>query len=172
MQACAKKNPKRLFMSLAVFWLVTASGLVTGAEIQPSHGIPYPDGWKDWAVISVCHRTDNQTLRVIVGNDIALKAARSGNIYPWPDGTILGKIVWRESRSKSWEEAWVAGGFVHAEFMFKNAEKYRNSRGWGWARWVGKEQQPYMQGMQVCIDCHTPVQDRDWVFTEPAPFPP
>jgi len=25
--------------------------------------------------------------------------------------------------------------------------------------------------MQACIACHTPVKDRNWVFTEPASIP-
>lgn len=43
--------------------------------------------------------------------------------------------------------------------------------GWGWARWVGLEQKPFNDGMQSCVGCHTPVKSRDWVFTDPAPFP-
>ena len=58
-----------------------------------------------------------------------------------------------------------------AEFMFKDSIKYTDSYGWGWARWVGLEQKPFDKGMKVCIDCHTPVKNRDWVFTEPASLP-
>jgi len=60
---------------------------------------------------------------------------------------------------------------VHAEFMFKDSKQYADSYGWGWARWVGLEQDPFDNGKEVCIACHTPVKDRDWVFTDPASFP-
>ena len=30
---------------------------------------------------------------------------------------------------------------------------------------------PFDKGMKVCIACHTPVKNRDWVFTEPASLP-
>src|SRR5210317_1571594 len=84
---------------------------------SPSHGISYPDGWKEWATIAVSHRNDNATLRVIVGNDIAVEAARSGNTNPWPDGAILGKVVWKDTELEYWQSATAPGDFVHAEFM-------------------------------------------------------
>ena len=66
-------------------------------SIPPTpNGIDIPAGYKDWRVVSVTERTDNNTLRVIVGNDAAIEAMRAGNINPWPDGAILGKIVWNQ----------------------------------------------------------------------------
>lgn len=138
---------------------------------EPSHGIPYINGWQNWAVIAASHRTDNNTMRTIIGNDVAVKAARSGNISPWPDGAILGKLVWKAGALKSWKDAVVPDEFVHAEFMLKNAKKYTSTHGWGWARWSGMEQSAFNKGPQICISCHTPVKDKDWVFTEPAKFP-
>lgn len=149
----------------------TINSYAADKSIASSHGIPYPDGWQDWATIAVSHRTDNNTNRVILGNDVAVTAARAGNTNPWPDGAILGKVVWKDAQLENWKAAIVPGAFVHAEFMFRNAKKYSDTHGWGWARWVGLEQQPFEKGMQVCIACHTPVKDRNWVFTDPAPFP-
>lgn len=140
-------------------------------SIAPSHGVAYPEGWQNWATIAVSHRTDNNTLRVILGNDVAVNAARSGNTKPWPDGAVLGKVVWKDTQLQDWKTATAPGKFVHAEFMFKNSQKYAESYGWGWARWVGLDQEPFAKGMQVCISCHTPVKDRDWVFTDPALLP-
>lgn len=141
------------------------------AKPGPSHGIAYPEGWQDWSTIAVSYRRDNQTIRAILGNDVAVEAARSGNTNPWPDGAILGKVVWKETALKDWNPAVAPGEFVHAEFMFKDAEKYAATYNWGWARWVGKEQKPFQKGAQVCTTCHTPVKGRDWVFTDPASLP-
>jgi hypothetical protein len=55
--------------------------------------------------------------------------------------------------------------------MFKDAGKYAATGGWGWARWVGLDKEPFAGGMDVCVACHTPVKPRDWVFTEPAVVP-
>jgi hypothetical protein len=163
-------NRRLLFL---VPWLVGTSIACFASEPShpPSHGIPYPRGWQEWATIAVSQRNDNGTLRVILGNDVAVAAARSGNVSPWPDGAILGKVVWKATELENWHAAAAPGEFVHAEFMFKDSAKYAESSGWGWARWVGPEQEPFDGGMQVCISCHTPVKDRDWVFTDPARFP-
>jgi len=158
-------------LTVVMFLLFAAAGHAAEPLPAPSHGIPYPEGWQDWSVIAVSHRTDNQTLRVILGNEIAVRAARTGNTRPWPDKAVLGKVVWKDTRLADWNAAVAPGRFVHAEFMFKDAKKYADSYGWGWARWVGPEQRPFDKGMQVCIACHTPVKDRDWVFTEPAFLP-
>ena len=154
--------------------LFTVSATVTNAADTmpaPSHEINYPVGWQNWSSVAVSHRTDNNTLRVILGNDIAVKAARSGQTNPWPDGAVLGKVVWKDTQLANWDAATVPGKFVHAEFMFKDSKKYSTTYGWGWARWVGLEQKPFDKGPQVCTSCHTPVKNRDWVYTDPAPFP-
>ena len=69
--------------------LAAASLLLAGAipiladDIPPApNGIDLPQDYKDWRVIASSHRTDNNTLRVILGNDIAVEAARSGATKP------------------------------------------------------------------------------------------
>ncbi len=145
---------------------------VIAEELAPSNGIDYPAGWQNWATIAISHRTDNNTLRVILGNETAIEAARSGNTNPWPDGAILGKVVWKESQLENWPAAAVPGEFVHAEFMFRDSARYAETKGWGWARWLGEEQTAFNNGPESCINCHEPVQDRGWVFTDPAVLPP
>ena len=153
--------------------LSIASSVAIGADNtrEESHGIKYPTGWQNWATIAVSHRTDNNTLRVILGNEVAVNAARSGQVNPWPDGAVIGKVVWKDTELENGKAAIGPGKFVHAEFMFKDSRKYSSTYGWGWARWVGLEQKLFNKGSQVCTSCHTPVKDRDWVFTDPAPFP-
>ena len=153
--------------------IALASFAALGADSTPasSHGIAYPTGWQNWSTIAVSHRTDNSTIRTILGNDIAVKAARSGETNPWPNGAIIGKVVWKDTNLKDWQTATAPGKFVHAEFMFKDSNKYSETYNWGWARWVGLDQKPFQKGAQVCTTCHTPVKNRDWVFTDPASLP-
>ena len=155
----------------ALFFIVAIDGHAAETIPGPSHGVAYPQGWQNWAIVAVSHRTDNKTIRTILGNDVAVKAARSGNTNPWPNGSILGKVVWKDTQLEDWKTATAPGKFVHAEFMFKDSKKYTDSYGWGWARWVGLDQKPFEKGMQVCVSCHTPVKNRDWVFTDPASLP-
>jgi len=158
----------------AVLGLAAAA---TGAadNVAPApNGITLPQGYKDWRVIASSHRTDNKTLRIILGNDIAINAARSGQTNPWPDGSVLAKLVWKEKTDAVWPTAIVPDAFVHAEFMVKDAKKYAATGGWGFARWLGTDQKPYGKDatfVQECFACHTPVKGNDWVFTHPVMLP-
>lgn len=138
-------------------------------EVAPApNGIKYPRGYGDWELISMTDRFDNHSIRVIFGNDIAVKAIRQNNIQPWPDGAVLAKVLWK--RALDSKGLIIAGEFIHAEFMMKDAVRYATTNGWGWARWVGKELQPYGKTpafTSECTNCHQPVKDFDYVFTMP-----
>ncbi len=154
---------------------VYATGATAETPVAKApNGIELPAGYQDWRLISSSHRTDNNTLRVILGNDIAVAAARDGRTNPWPDGAIMAKLVWKDETHKNWPTATVPGKFVHAEFMIKDAAKYAKTGGWGFARWLGTEQKPYGKDanfVQECFACHTPVKDNDYVFTHPSVLP-
>lgn len=152
----------------------TIAQAATGQKVAPApNGIAFPADYRDWRVISIAHRTDNHTMRVILGNDVAIDAARRGETLPWPDGAVLGKVVWKEGPNKDWSSAISPQEFVHVEFMFKDSRKWAEAGGWGYARWKGEDLTPYGKGVDFsseCIGCHTPVKDNDWVFTKPAPM--
>ncbi len=145
---------------------------VAATPPPPSNGIRLPATYKHWQVLGVSHRDDNQSLRAIVGNTTAMIAARKGQTHPWPDGTILGKLVWKDSRHPFWQPAIVPGKLSHIEFMVKDSQKYPDTGGWGFARWVGTELKPLNnQGGQPCFECHKAAATDDYVFTRPAPLP-
>ena len=168
---------KSKFLALAAtgFLVLTSSSLFAGADPAPSpNGILFPKDYKDWRLISSSHRTDNNTLRVIVGNDIAIKAAQNGQTKPWPEGSILGKLIWKDSIDPEWPDATVPGDFVHSEFMVKDSALYQSTGGWGYARWSGMEQRPHgidSSSGQVCYECHMAVKENDYVFSHPAILP-
>ena len=160
---------------LGMFLAAASLAWAADATAPAPNGLKMPEGYAGWAVISSSHRLDNKTVRVILGNDIAVQAARSGRTNPWPDGSVMAKVVWKEKASPDWPEAIVPGDLVHVEFMFKDSAKFAaNGTGWGWARWLGQERKPFGKdaGFDAdCIQCHTPVRGKDWVFTEPARMP-
>jgi hypothetical protein len=162
----------RTAIGIAVILFGTAAA---AQDVPPApNGIELPQDYKDWRVIAVSERTDNETLRVIMGNDAAIEAARAGETNPWPDGAILAKIVWKQASHENWDTALVPTEFVHAEFMTKDSANFAETGGWGFARWVGAEQRPYGEDAefaQECFGCHTPVRENDYVFTRPAPMP-
>src|ERR1700712_2517480 len=60
------------------------------------NGIAYFPDYKNWKTISTTDRFDNNTHRVIFGNDVAIKAIAENNIHPWPDGTVFAKAAWAQ----------------------------------------------------------------------------
>lgn len=160
-------------LALAATLLTSTVSANSSVKAAPN-GLKLPHAYKDWKVISQSHRIDNKTVRIILGNDIAVKAARAGKTKPWPKGSILGKLVWKQKAEEHWPAAIAPDKFVHAEFMFKDEKKFKSTGGWGYARWLGLDQKPYGKDSsfsQECVACHTPVKDNDYVFTTPAVMP-
>jgi len=104
------------------------------------NGLPFESGFESWKPLSFTDRGDNNTFRMILGNEIAVKAAETGNILPWPDGARFAKIAWQQEKG---EDGLVyPGKFVQVEFMVKQAAQYRDTDGWGWGRWRGLSLKP------------------------------
>jgi hypothetical protein len=170
----------RLLTILFLFFLAFVAALAANgpgdakAPAAAPNGIELPEGYLDWRVLSVSSRSDNGTIRVILGNEAAAVAAETGETQPWPDGAILCKLVWKQTEHEAWPTAGVPGEFVHAEFMVKDSELHVETGGWGFARWLGVEQTPYGSGPSFansCFACHLPVAEQDYVFTRPATVP-
>ncbi|MBU2570892.1 MAG: cytochrome P460 family protein [Gammaproteobacteria bacterium] len=167
--------PLRLCSTIAISLSISFSAYAeTKQPATTPNGIEMPKNYQNWQFIGVAHRTDNHSLRGILGNSIAVKAARSGNINPWPEGAILAKLVWKDRQHPLWEAATVPGDVQHFEFMIKDSKKYLSTQGWGYARWVGKELKPYGDNAdfaQECAGCHAKAEKTDYVFTRPAEMP-
>lgn len=139
------------------------------SDVKPSlNGVKYVDHWRNWTAISTTDRFDNGTMRIIYGNDIAVKAIQAKQINPFPDGAILAKAAWQQQMGR--DSIAVPGKFIQVEFMIKDTKKYASTAGWGWARFKGNDLKPYGKTATFtteCINCHSPVKDNDNVFTPP-----
>ena len=145
------------------------TAVTSPTQVKPSlNGIEIPRDYKNWRPISSTDRWDNGTLRQILGNDVALKAIAEGHVNPWPDGTKFAKVAWKVASDGS--GGLKAGDFYQVEFMLRNSVTYKDTDGWGWARWRGADLKPYGKDAHLaneCIGCHLPVKDRDYVYTFP-----
>jgi hypothetical protein len=146
------------------------SGATALRQVKPAlNGVSFLAEYKDWHAISSTERFDNGTLRVILGNDIAVNAIKTQHINPWPDGTTFAKVAWTQVIDSSGNIQ--AGEFKQVEFMRKDKRKYASAEGWGFARWVkGTQLLPYGQNALFtteCTNCHKPMQGNDFVFTTP-----
>jgi Cytochrome P460/Haem-binding domain len=142
---------------------------VSLAAVRPEfNGLPFDADFENWHLVSTTDRGDNNTFRFILGNDIAINAAQSGNVSPWPDGTRFAKIAWLQ---ESGPDGLVhPGSFWQVELMVKDAQRYKDTDGWGWGRWRGIDLKPYGNDehfVNECTGCHQPVRGDDFVFTLP-----
>ncbi|MGJ5818421.1 heme-binding domain-containing protein [Paludibaculum fermentans] len=143
-----------------------------GAAPKPAaspNGIEFLPEYKNWKAISATERFDNQSMRVIVGNEIAVKAIAENRIHPWPDGSAMAKIAWSQLKDRAGQVR--TGAFQQVEFIIRDSRKYAATKGWGWARWVGTELKPYGKGSSFtgeCVSCHEPVSANDYVYTAPV----
>jgi hypothetical protein len=144
---------------------------VQDAHVKPApNGIEYPLEALRWRPISLTDRRDNGTLRVIAGNPIALEAIAQGHTNPWPDGAALAKIAYQAVPDASGHLT--SGAFKQVEVMEKDATKFKDSLGWGFARWRGTALTPYGENagfVQECVGCHVPMQAHDFAYTIPVP---
>jgi hypothetical protein len=132
------------------------------------NGLPFDPNFESWKPLSTTDRGDNNTFRFILGNDVAVKAARTGTISPWPDGARFAKVTWQQEAGA--DGLVHPGKFVQVELMVKNARGYKDSEGWGWGRWRGLGLKPYGKDahfVNECTGCHQPLRGNDYVYTMP-----
>jgi len=125
------------------------------------NGITYNDDFKNWKVISMSTLFDN-SIRVIYGNDIAVKAVETENFHPWPDGSVIVKSVWKQQKLPNGEVR--AGEFINAQFMVKDAKKYTDTEGWEFAKFSGNDLHPTGKtasfAKESCIACHRQLAEK------------
>ncbi len=151
----------------------TASSIPPAPPVNLASVAPEPGGqafdpaFEGWKLLSTTDRGDNNSLRLIFGNDIAIQAARSGNVSPWPDGARLAKIAWQQQAGT--DGLIHPGAFIQVELMDKHAA-YKATDSWGWGRWRGLDLKPYGNDARYigeCTGCHLPVRGDDFVYTLP-----
>jgi len=167
------------YLTVAVVALVctliyVAHAEQTGAAPAAAFDVKLPPGYRDWRVISVAHEAgNNNDLRAILGNDLAIKAYREGKL-PFPDGTIIARLAWTylasEENNKVFgrDQSFVAGPPINVQFMVKDSKKYAATGGWGFAQFKdGKPDEKAQLG--TCFPCHVPANARDFVFSHYSP---
>lgn len=139
------------------------------SKVKPTlNNIAYIPDFRNWKAVSTSDRFDNGSMRIIYGNQIAVKAIAEHQTNPWPDGTVFAKTAWKQKTEPDGTIS--AGEFIQVEFMIKDSKKYEAAKGWGWARWKGNDLKQYGDNAnfdQECISCHNPVKNNDYVFTTP-----
>jgi len=129
-----------------------------------ANGIKHMPEYRNWEIMSTTSRFDNGSMRVMFANPIAMRAVREKQINPWPNGAVIAKVVWEKLEDKAGNIR--QGKLVNIQYMVRDEAKYKETGGWGFARFDTKELKPYgkLATFKKCIACHQAVKDTGFVF--------
>ena len=155
-------------------WVSAPACGQSGGDPAPPFGVELPPGYRDWKLISVAHEEGTlNDFRAILGNDIAVNAARDGKL-PFPDGAIIARLAWgyvplpESAAAFGHAQSYVAGAPTNVQLMAKDSQKYAATGGWSFAQF--NDSRPVAAAMlSPCFACHQIVKDRDFVFNRYSP---
>jgi Cytochrome P460 len=140
--------------------------------ISPS-GIAFSDfrGYEDWAAASSARQ--DEILKVIVANPSMIKAYKAGipgNSQPFPDGSMIVKLQWKQKKSTDAQFAVdVPDYFTQAFVMEKDSKRFPKTGGWGYAVFnYDPGSDKFTADPKSLADCgnacHTVVKAKDYIF--------
>jgi hypothetical protein len=174
---------KRVILSLMGILVILSAwqvGLLMAQgkyELKALNGISFSEirGYENWPFIAPSYRTDNNELRVILGNKAMIDSYKTGtpsNGKAFSEGSIIVKIGWGERKSPVFPPAHEPDVLRRVEFIMKDTARFPTTGGWGYARFLYDEKSatytPYGKDesfTRECHQCHTIVKERDFIFT-------
>ena len=129
-----------VFLSVLVALALAAQDRYT---LKVPNGLAFSEfrGYEDWQVVAPSQTDAAKVMRVILANPVMIKAYRAGipaNGKPFPDGSKIAKIEWEPRKitdapfSASTPDT-VPGRLTEVEFIEKDAKRFEDSNGWGYA---------------------------------------
>ena len=171
------KRKVRAAIAITAVVLTGLGGIALAAQdkytVKVPDGLAFSDfrGFEAWQTVAVSQ--SGNTIEVILGNPAMIDAYRSGlpaSGKHWPDGARLAKIHWLTKKSAEAPDPTTVPDTLHdIDFMEKNAKRFPNSGGWGYAQFnynaASDTFTPEGTGASCGFACHTIVAAKDYVFT-------
>jgi hypothetical protein len=141
--------------------------------LKSPSGIAFSDfrGYEDWSAVSSARQ--DEILKVIVANPkmiTAYKAGVPGNGQPFPEGSMIVKLQWKQKKSTEAQFAVdVPDVFTQAFAMEKNSKRFPKTGGWGYAVFnydaVSGKFTADAKSLSDCGNaCHTAMKAKDYIF--------
>jgi hypothetical protein len=142
-------------------------------SLKSPSGIAFSDfrGYEDWAVVSSA-RTDD-ILKVIVANPTMIKAYKAGvpgNGQPFPEGSMIAKLQWKQKKSTEAPFVVYVPDVLTQDFvMEKDSKRFPKTGGWGYAVFnydaASDKFTPDAKSLSDCGQtCHVAVKAKDYIF--------
>lgn len=132
----------------------------------------YKNFAEKWSLVTIRYRKDTGEMRLTYANELALKTLKSGSTK-YPDGAVFAKTGIHTGIDPQFVSSVVPRGIRRYQFMVRNKSKYTESNGWGYGLFDanGKTFPESPKATQeACFACHTIVENRGDVFSEPFDF--
>ena len=161
-------------------WAVAARDKYT---LRVPNGLAFSEfrGYEAWQLVSISEDTNLNLMSATVANPVAIQAYLAGvpgNGKPFPDGAKLAKLHWSPNKMEGFPAKTVPGPQHDVDFMVKNARRFADSGGWGWAVFYYDAQSdtfrpgtsadapPQGNDAKCGFVCHGRAKARDFVFTD------
>jgi hypothetical protein len=150
-------------------------------------GLPFSDfkGYEDWQPVSPSLTDAADVIRLIVANPVMINAYRQGvpgNGKPFPDGSKIAKVVWKQKKITSPPFSaktpdTVPGDLTEVELIEKDSKKFPDTHGWGYAVFdydassskftpaTTTSKSPQGHDAKCGAACHELAASKDYIFT-------
>ena len=173
-----------VFLSVLVALAMAAQDKYT---VKVPNGLGFADfrGYEDWQIVAPSQTDAQNVMRVMLANPVMMKAYREGipaNGKPFPDGSKIAKIEWKPKKltdapfSAATPDT-VPGDLTEVEFIEKNAKRFADSNGWGYADFkydaasdtfrpaTLTDKPPQGNDAKCGAACHKLAAAKDYIFT-------
>ena len=155
--------------------------------IQDKYTLKVPDGlafsefrgYEDWQTIAVSQTEGAGVLRAILGDPVMINAEKGrapGSSKPFPDGSRMAKILWKQKKITDHAPFSVSSPdtvpdvLQAVEFMIKDSKRFPDTHGWGYGEFVYDASSgtfaPLGTGAACGATCHNAAAKTDYVFTK------
>ncbi|HEY4394402.1 MAG TPA: cytochrome P460 family protein [Polyangia bacterium] len=177
---------KTLTLGLATGFLVVLGAKAISAQdkntVKVAGGLGFTDfkGYESWQLVSISR--NGSLMAAILGNPTVIDAYRAGipeNGQPFPDGSKMAKVHWVPKENTNAPGPPTVPGTLHdIDFMMKDAKRFADSGGWGFAAFehdaasdsfapaTTAAKPPQGHDARCGFTCHTKAKASDYVFTQ------
>ena len=165
-------------------WAIAAQDKYT---VKVTNGLAFSDfrGYEDWQAVGPSHTDAENVMRLILANPAMIAAYKGGvpgNSKPFPDGSKIAKIEWRQKKltdppfSASVPDT-VPGVLTEVEFIEKDSKRFPDTHGWGYATFdydaasgtfapaTSADKPPQGHDAKCGAACHELAASKDYIFT-------
>jgi Cytochrome P460 len=169
-------------------WAISAQNNQDKYSVKVPGGIGFSDfkGYEEWQPVGPSLTDASNVIRLMVANRVMLDAYKKGvpgNGEPFPEGSKIAKIEWKQKKvtdppfSASTPDT-VPGDLIGVEFIEKDGKRFADTHGWGYGMFYYEaasgtfrpattaDKPPQDHNAKCGAACHELAAKKDFIFTD------